>query len=181
MFNSIIDFEKKLNIWGWHFQKHKWISYLKNFLICFLNWRVIALECCVSFCLQQHASATYIYIYICVCISAPSWASLPPSRSLQSTELSSLCYAAAFHYLFYIVVVYICQCHCLNSSPVFPSLFANLFLLFLNLKISYPWWKKSSCVFLGSLLEQWLITLPQASSPVFLKVWTNYIRFTLAL
>ena len=40
-------------------------------------------------------------------VSPPSWASLPPSlshplRSSQSTELISLCYAAASHQLFYI-------------------------------------------------------------------------------
>ena len=42
-----------------------------------------------------------------VCLSLPSWASLSahaishPSMSSQSTELSSLCYIAGFHYLFY--------------------------------------------------------------------------------
>ena len=63
----------------------------------FFNWRVIALQCCVSFC------------YITTCIShmyryIPSLLDLPrtsppshPSMSSENTELSSLSYTAAFH------------------------------------------------------------------------------------
>ena len=38
----------------------------------FFNWSIMALQCCVSFCLQQHESAIYKHI------SLPSWASLTP-------------------------------------------------------------------------------------------------------
>ena len=61
----------------------------------FLNWRIIALPCCVS-ALQWCESAIGIHM------SPPSWASFPlpipihPSRSSQDMELSSLCYTAAF-------------------------------------------------------------------------------------
>ena len=57
------------------------------------------LQCCVSFCCITKWSS-YMYMYIP--ISPPSCISLPPSLSqpsrwLQSTELISLCYAAASH------------------------------------------------------------------------------------
>ena len=69
---------------------------------CFFFWSMIAFQCCVELvsAIQQHESA--IIIHIC----PPSWTFLQPtpshpSRSLQSTKLSSLCYIAASHYLFY--------------------------------------------------------------------------------
>ena len=58
-----------------------------------------SLQWCVSFCcITKWISYTYTYI----CISPPSCVSLPPSLShpsswTQSTELISLCYAAASH------------------------------------------------------------------------------------
>ena len=51
---------------------------LKNF-----NWRLIALQCWVSFCCEQCESALSINILM----STPSRAFLPPPRSSQSTEL----------------------------------------------------------------------------------------------
>ena len=55
---------------------------------------------------------TYIPIY------PPSWASLPPSRLSQSTELISLCYAAASQLSILHLVVYICPRHSLTSSQL---------------------------------------------------------------
>ena len=63
-------------------------------------------------------------MYIYIPISPPSCVSLPPSLShpsmwSQSTELLSLCYAAASHQLPILhLVVYICQCHSLTSSQL---------------------------------------------------------------
>ena len=77
---------------------------------------MIALQWCVSFCfITKWISSMYTYIPI----SLPSCISLPPSLShlsrwSQSTELISLCYAAASHQLPILrLVVYICPCHCL--------------------------------------------------------------------
>ena len=63
-------------------------------------------------------------MYTYVPISPPSCVSLPPSLShtsrwSQSTELISLCYAAASHWLSILhLVVYICLCHSLTSSQL---------------------------------------------------------------
>ena len=70
--------------------------------------------------MTKQMSYTYTYIPI----SPPSCASLPsslshPSRWSQSTELISLCYAAASHDLSILhLVVYICPCHSLTSSQL---------------------------------------------------------------
>ena len=67
------------------------------FFFLHLYWSIIALQCSVSFCcLTKWISYMYTYIPI----SPPSLASLPPSLShpskwSQSTEVISLCYAAA--------------------------------------------------------------------------------------
>ena len=63
-------------------------------------------------------------MYTYIPISPPSSISLPPSLShpsrwSQSTELISLCYAAASHQLSILrLVVYICPCHSLISSQL---------------------------------------------------------------
>ena len=66
---------------------------------------------------------------VCIHISPPSWACLPPSLiiphpSLQSTELSSLCYTAASHYLSVLhLVVYISREG--NGTPLQYSCLEN--------------------------------------------------------
>ena len=64
-------------------------------LFFFLNWGIVVLQCCTGFC---HAMKWISCTHICL----PSWTSLPvphpqpshPSRSSQSTRLSSLCNTA---------------------------------------------------------------------------------------
>ena len=81
---------------SWNSQNLKIFIYFR-----FFNWRIIALQCCVS-AAQPCKSAVYIHIYP-LPLKPPS---LPPpsapSRSSQSTELSSqCCTAASTHHLFY--------------------------------------------------------------------------------
>ena len=92
-----------------------------KFFFLHLYWSIIALQRCVRFCCTTKL-ISYMYTYIP--ISPPSCVSLPPSLShpsrwSQSTELISLCYAAASHYLSILhLVVYIYPCHSLTSSHV---------------------------------------------------------------
>ena len=58
-----------------------------------------------------------------VYISPPSWVSLPPppsqpSRSSQSTKLSSLCYTEGSHLAICFTQCNICQCYSLSSSHI---------------------------------------------------------------
>ena len=64
---------------------------------CF-NWRKIALQCCVGFCLTtMWISHNYTYIpFVLNLLPCPS---SHLSESSQSTRLSSLCYTAASHQL----------------------------------------------------------------------------------
>ena len=91
-----------------------------------------------QYLLYNKVNQLYVYIYPHV----PSLLRLPPSslshpsRWTQSTELISLCYAAASHQLAILhSVVYICPCHSLTSSqlplpclcPQVPSLGLRLY------------------------------------------------------
>ena len=77
------------------------LSFSRIFYFIFLihlYWSIIASQCCVSFCSTKWISHMHTYVPI----SPASWASLPsslshPSRWSQSSELISLCYAAASH------------------------------------------------------------------------------------
>ena len=74
-----------------------------------------------QFLLYNKVNQLYIYIYphipslLCLSPTHPSHL----SRWSQSTELISLCYAAAYHQLSILhLVVYICPCHYLTSSQL---------------------------------------------------------------
>ena len=48
-------------------------------LVCFLNWRIIALQCCVGFCrTTMQISHNFIYICVCVCVCILSLLGLFP-------------------------------------------------------------------------------------------------------
>ena len=87
-----------------------------------LYWSIIALQWCVSFCfIIKWIRHTYTYIPIAppTCISLPCSLS-NPSRWSQSTELISLCYVAASHYLSILhSVVYISHAT-LSFHPILP-------------------------------------------------------------
>ena len=62
-------------------------------------------------------------LVICIHISLPSWPpshiSCPTPLGRHRAQLSSLCYAAASHELFYTIlrmVVYVCRCYSISSS-----------------------------------------------------------------
>ena len=108
-------------------EKHFFFSLILIFFFLIdLYWSIIASQYCVSFyCTTEGIGHTHTHVPI----SPPSWASLPSSlshlsRSSQSTEPISLCYAAASHQPTILhSVVYTCQCysHFAPASPSHPT------------------------------------------------------------
>ena len=118
------------------------------FFLINVYWSPVASQYYVSFCCTTKW-ISHMHTY--VPISPPSWAYLPsslshPSRSSQSTDLISLCYAAASHWLSILhLVVYIRRCysHFAPASPL-PHhvlkciLYVYIFISALQLGSSVP-------------------------------------------
>ena len=104
---------------------YKFYNILSSFLFKLLSfkifiyfyWNIVVLQSCIRFC---YTTKWINYTYTCIS-SLSSLPSIPPShpsRSSQSTELSSLWYTVASHKLSVLyMVMHICQCNSLNSSP----------------------------------------------------------------
>ena len=113
-------------------------------LFYFFNWRKIALQC---------RTTTWIS-HNCTCVPSvftlPSLPSPHPSRSLQSTRLSSLSYLAASRKLFiWLMMVYICWCYFLYlSHPLFPPR-VHKSILYIRCLHSFPA-NRFICTVLGS-------------------------------
>ena len=98
-----------------------------------INWRIIALQYCVGFCLQHDLA---VGIHMCP-LPEPLFHSHPHlSRLLWSTGLSSLCYTATFHQLFILhMVLYKFQCYSLNQPHLLlPAIYKPV--LYVRISIS---------------------------------------------
>ena len=131
------------------------------FFVSFLNWRIIALQCCDGFC---HTSTWFSHRYI---YAPPSWTSLPlpipshPSRLSQSTRFSSLCHTANSHWLSILhMVMYMFQCYSLYSShPLLPSIMStSLFSMSVERK---GFWEKYLSPLQASRDGERKLTLPK--------------------
>ena len=102
-------------------------------------WNTISLQCYVSFCCRVKW-IIYTYTYISSLLDSPLIPSFHPLRSPHSTELSSLCYAAASHKLFILhKVVYRCQRCALNFfQPLLCPLCPHVSSLHLGLYSCIP-------------------------------------------
>ena len=134
--------------------EHMYIySFQYFFHLClFLNWRIIALQCCVGLChTRVWISHNYIHIY-CAPLSLPPFPPSHPSRSSQSNRLGSLYYTTTSYQLFLVnMVVYICQCYSLSSSYlVLPSLYPQFYSPHLHLH-SFPENSFISIIFLDAI------------------------------
>ena len=120
-----------------------------------LYWSIIASQYYASFCCTTRQIS---HIHTHVPISPPSWASLPsslshPSRSSQSTELISLCYAAASHQPTILhSLVYICPQRAFIKTSSWIFWFGVVLGCHGSPLLLQPWRLLGLCVF----MECWL-------------------------
>ena len=84
------------------------------------NWSTTALPCCVGFChtttwISHKYTRVHSLLNLLLTLTQPQ-----PSRSSETTELSSLCHTANFHWLSILhMVIYIFQCYSLLICPTY--------------------------------------------------------------
>jgi len=122
-----IDLQMRTQLWSFP-------AAIPDFMYIF-NWRLIALQCCAGFCLQQCESAVSWHTSPSLWSLFPTTPPSQPSGSSQGTELSSLRYAAASPQLpISHTAAYIRQCSSLGSShPLLPPLCPQIHSLCLHL------------------------------------------------
>ena len=89
------------------------------FLTSLLEYNSFTMVC--QFLLYNKVNQLYVYIYLHISslLHLPPTLPIPALQVVTSTELISLCYAAASHQLSLLhLVVYICPCHSLTSSQL---------------------------------------------------------------
>ena len=88
-------------------------------------WSIVVLQCCASFC-RTTKWISYTNAYIASLWDLPPHSSHPPShpsRSSQSTNVSSPCYAAGSHQLAVLHMAgHICPRYSLSTSHFLPHL-----------------------------------------------------------
>ena len=107
--------------WPW-FSKSRvrpraWVFFFQFYiyLLFIFNWRITALQYCVSFChTPTWFSHRYAYVFICLTLPLPTPSH--PSRLSQSPRLSSLSQFRKFPLSTLYMVVDILPCYCLHSS-----------------------------------------------------------------
>ena len=107
----------------------------------FFYWRIIALQCCVSFC-HTAKWIRHMHTHIPCLLDLPPPSS-QPTRLSQSTELSSLCYTAGSHQLSILHIVSLFMSNLISQfiphspSPVSTHPFSTSTFLFLPCKQLY--------------------------------------------
>ena len=112
-------------------------------------WSMTALQRCVSFCCTMKRTRQMCTHIPSLLSLLPAHCPIPPSRSSQSPELSSLCHTAALHQLPALhVVLCTCQYQAPSSCPT-PAPCPQIHSLCLHL-CSYPANRYICIIFLDS-------------------------------
>ena len=101
------------------------------------NLSITALQCCVGFChTTTWISHKYTHVHSVLNL-LPTLTQPQPSRSSESTELSSLCYTVNFHWLSILhMVIYMFQCYSLSICPTFFfSWCVHMYILYICVSI----------------------------------------------
>ena len=107
----------------------KCVSYIFLEKKIFFNWRIIVLQCCVSFC-RTSTCINHQYTYV-----PASWTSLPPLWVVTEHQVELPASYSNSHQLSLLhAIMCMCQCCCLNSSlSLLPLQFPQVCSLCLRL------------------------------------------------